>query len=229
MQIEGGKVKFKNQNDRNRYEYGCTVVSLLPYSITENKPLLLPSEFVIPGADSKLGFAILHVREAIHWIPNPMVDEGKPGSSIKQTTSPAVLAESIVKDFCGSQLCLGDDARPGMFYLEGIYSPDEVQEMAKEQLAEARRLQNNWYRNLARMADADWQQNKNIRAVSDIQRFAAKAIGHKAEWVNYIPENMPVLMKCQYCMVDVNPEVVKCPNCKEVINKEKYNAMVGAK
>src|SRR4051812_21249125 len=79
-------------------KYACTVVNLLPREILEEKPHLLPGAFLIPAATwGDIG--ILHVEEAIHYVPNPLIDDGKPGSSIKQVTSPRELARSICEDY----------------------------------------------------------------------------------------------------------------------------------
>lgn len=206
-------------------EYACTIVSLLPFALREDVPHLIPNTFHIPAAEEKDGFSVTYVKEAIHYVPNPMIDEGKPGANIKQITPPAAMAASLVNGYLLAVIASDADSRPGLFWLDGKYTPTDVKRHAAEPLAEARRVQRNWYVNLTRMADADWNKNKNILAVSSLQRIAAKTIGHSAEWVDYIQDNAPVLTKCPFCMVLVDPSSIICMNCKQVLDKERYAAM----
>jgi hypothetical protein len=200
----------------------------MPNKLVEAKPHMLPSEFEIEAADPKYGFSVNYIGEAVHYVPNPLIDDGKPGATIKQVTTPMVMAESIVNDYVNSQIATTGDAKPGMFWLAGRYDHSEVEELFAEELAAARERHRRWYINLTRMADSDWNKNHNIMVISDLQRTAAKSIGHKAEWVTAITAEAPMMIKCKFCQVDINPEVVKCPNCKEVVNEKKYKELVGA-
>lgn len=204
-----------------QHDYCCTVVSLLPYKLQEEKPHMLPSTFTVPAASidgHKLG--ILHVKEGIHYIPNPLIDEGKPGSTIKQTTTPGEMARSICEDYNNAHVALSEDAQPGLFWVPGKLTQKDVEKFHGKRLTHIRRRQKNWFHNLCVMADADWQKNHDMRAVSDLQRIAAKALGINREWVEFKMEEMT---KCPYCNSSVSPEASVCSNCKEVINKEKYN------
>lgn len=202
-------------------EYACTVVSLIPLELNEDKPQLLPSTYHIDAADDG-DFTILHVKEAIHYVQNPLIEEGKPGSAFKVTTSPNEMARSICEDYKGAHIGLGSDAEPGLFWIPGKLSKKDVKDRYKKKLEEAKRKQLNWFRNLCALADADWNKNHNSLAVSDLQRAAAKALGIKKDWVEV---RVAETKECPFCTISVPPNAIVCPNCKEVLDKEAYKNM----
>lgn len=209
-----------------QHDYCCTVVSILPYELHEEKPHMLPSVFIIPAASldgSKLG--ILHVKEGIHYVPNPLIDEGKPGSSIKQTTTPSEMARSICEDYNNAHVALDENAHPGLFWLPGTLTQKDVEKFYRKRLEHIRRRQKNWFVNLCMMADSDWEKNHDMRAVSDLQRIAAKSLGLNKEWVEFKVEEMT---KCPYCNSPVSPNASICATCREVINPDKHKAIKAA-
>jgi hypothetical protein len=209
--------------------YACTVVNLLPIQLNEPKPHMLPSHFVIPAAVSqngKLFPTVTHIEEGIHYIPNPLIDEGKPGSSIKQVTTPNEMARSIVEDYVTANVALGEDAEPGLFWVEGRLTLEEVREFHADKLFDAERKQINWFRNLCAMADADWQKNHNMLAVSDLQRIAARHLGVRKDWVDMAVQES---VNCRFCTMPMPPLAIICPNCKEIVNKEAYDKLKEAR
>lgn len=210
--------------DSNPSEYMCTVVSLIPMELNEEKPHMLPSVFNIPAAKQD-DISILHVKEGIHYIANPLIDEGKPGSSFKQITIPAEMARSICEDYKIANIGLGLNAEPGLFWVPGKYTAAQIKKEFPKRIATAREKQNNWFRNLVAQADADWQKNHNMLAVSDLQRHAARQLGIQKDWVELrVQETKP----CPYCTVPVPPNAIKCPNCHEVVDKEAYASLKGS-
>ena len=203
---------------RKPTKYACTVVSLLPYEITETKPHMIPFTFVIAEADPKVGFSLTYVEEASHVIPNPFDDK----HNYKQHTPPNEVARSLVEDYAGALIGISSDAKPGMFWVEGRVTAEEVKKTYAEELATAQKLQKNWFKNLIRIADADWEKTHNVLAASDIQRHAARSLNEKRPWVDSIKTEENT---CPYCKVIVDSAAIKCHNCKEVINIEAYKAM----
>lgn len=200
-------------------KYACTVVSLLPFALHEEKPHLLPSTYKVPSAKgTPYKLSVLHVESAIYYLPDVFDDK----RNIPVTTTPAEMARSLVQDYVSAHIATGEDAQPGMFWVEGRLSEEEVVRYHPTKVAECRRQQNNWFLNLCAMADADWQKNNNMLAISDIQRLAAEELGIKRDWVAF---EVPNLTKCPYCAANIDPISVKCFNCKEVVNVEKYKAM----
>lgn len=196
--------------------YGCTVVTLLPYSFVEDKPHILPSTFAIPAAPEG-GINILHVGEAIHYVPQAFDDK-----SIKQTTSPREMARSIVDDYSNSHICLAEGAGPGLFWVDGLLTISQVLRHHKEKVDNARERQKNWFHNLVSMADADWQRNHNMLAVSDLQRIAARSLGIVKDWVEF---RALETKQCPYCKAPIDPTSVKCLNCHEVVDVVRYKQM----
>ena len=202
-------------------KYACTVVSLLPIPLHEEKPHILPFVFKIPAAGVE-GISILHVEEGISYIPNPLIEEGRPGSTITQITMPSDMAKSIVDDYRSAHIALSEDAEPGIFWVEGRWEIEEVKRKFKKQIHDCSVKQKNWFRNLVAMADTDWQKNKNMLAVSDLQRHAARALGIKKDWVDPIDFET---IRCQWCKASISPEAVKCTACGEIVNADAYRAM----
>ena len=206
---------------RQRVKYGCTVVSLIPYAIQEEKPHMLPGTFRIPAAEYG-DIEIIHVEEGTCIIPNPFVEEGRSNSSYKQITMPAEMARSICEDYKCAHIGLSENAEPGLFWIDGKYTKDEVKQNFKFEISEAKKKQDNWFRNMIALADADWMKNHNIMAVSDLQRIAARSLGVNKDWIEVRIEET---VSCPFCKIAVNPSAVKCFSCGEVINKDRYEKM----
>jgi hypothetical protein len=54
------------------------------------------------------------LEEGIHYIPNPLIDEGKPGSSIKQITTPQEMLGVFVR-IIRLLIALTENGAPGYF------------------------------------------------------------------------------------------------------------------
>lgn len=208
---------FKKPNAQRKH--ACTVVSMLPFSLLEEKPHMLPSAYVIPAAtEDKLG--ILHVEEGVHYIPNALIEEGKPGSNIKQVTLPEDMAKSIVDDYATAQVALSEDGGPGIFWVSGRLSHKDIVTQFPELVDLYVTRQKVWFRNLCALADADWNKNKNMLAVSDLQRAAAKVLGIHKDWVDFQVEET---INCKMCKVAINPEAVVCSGCGYILKPDLYN------
>lgn len=199
-------------------KYACTVVSLLPFELQEEKPHLLPPLHIVPAAP-KDGIAVAHIGEATHYVPHP-IDE----RSFKQITSPNELARSICDDYNSAHVAIDENAGPSLFWVEGRLSAEEVIDFYPQKVADARKRVHQWYRNLINMADADWAKNKNVRTVSDVQKVAARVLGVKREWVEYTQDPIETI-NCPFCRYSIAPDSIKCLNCKEIVNIEKYKEL----
>lgn len=177
----------------------CTVISLVPFSIKEIKPQVIPGYFQIPPA-KKDSFQRLPVGESIYWMESPY--KGMP--PIKITETPRAMARSIVNDYIEAQLATDTDTAPGLFWVEGHWDKREITEGFASELEAARNRQNRWFVNLIRIADDDWAQSHQHRAISDIQRHAARALGMSKEWLT----------------VSVDERMVQCPLCKELVRHD---------
>jgi hypothetical protein len=198
--------------------YGATVVTLLPRELLEEKPHLLPGVYRIPAA--KWGdIEILHVDEGIQYIPNPLIEEGQPGANIKQIIPPPEIARSLVEDYISSHIALGENAAPGLFWVHGKLTKDEVKRFHNRDIRKAETQQINWFRNLIAMADTDWMKNHNMLAVSDLQRLAARCLGVKKDWVEFV---MQETVQCPFCTIGIPSHAIVCPNCRQILKQDEF-------
>jgi hypothetical protein len=204
-------------------ENGCTIVSLVPLAIREEKPGLIPSSFNI--AESKGGEPeILHVTTAMHYV---YLDETRGSLPVKNP--PEDVARAVVEDYVNAQLGVTEDARPALFWLPGIHNAIEVKLAAKTQLAEALVKQLAWFRILCRIADGDWNQYQRHNVISDTQRKAAEILGLSAKehiWMGISAADS--FTRCRACTAPVPNGAIICPTCKCVIDEEKYKSLAFA-
>ena len=155
----------------------ATVVSLLPYKLNEEKPGLYPGCFQIAPA-KKDDFNILHVGVS-HYVV--YLDSTRGTLRVPELGSR--IARAIVEDYIKAQICIEDGREPGLFYVEGQLTKDDILKNHKEKLDEAKAKQLNWFRALSMLGDDNWQRYATHSSISGIQRLAAKELGHTAEWV----------------------------------------------
>lgn len=213
--------------------YVATLFNMLPIEIIESKPGLFPTRFLIPpGSVSEDGTiipGIMIVGEAYHFIDNVLIEQGKPGSTFRQTTNPNVMANSLVNDYKYAHIALGEDAEPGLFWLPGRVEIRDIigknadpryNALYKQTVEKHKR----WYRNLIALADADWEKNHNMLAVSDLQRMAARFLKVQKEWVEFTAVE---LLNCPMCAVAVNATAVLCSSCNFILKPDLYEANKG--
>ena len=82
-----------------------------------------------------------------------------------------------------------------------------------------------------KVATADRNINRFPSAVLEVHRQCALFVGEERQWVTTRGDISKKLgnIECPYCASSIKPSVVVCPNCKEVVNQEKYDAMKKAK
>lgn len=196
----------------------CTVVSIMPFALKEHKPQIYPGYFQIPA--SKDGsIQCLPVGDSIHWMESPF--KGMPPIKITETSK--VMARSIINDYVEAQLAIDSNAFPGIFWVEGHYGSGGIKQDHKAKLEAVRDAQNNWFVNLVRIADDDWQKSHQHQAISDKQRFAAKALGLDREWLSVTSDFIPV--KCPACKEMVHPEAIVHAACGYILDLKKYEQL----
>ncbi len=190
-----------------------TVISLLPWSILEHKPGIIPEDYLVPMAgNGKPG--VLHVKDGRS---NLYVRDGK----TYPITHPAEeIGTAIAEDYCRSQLQADADGRPALIWVFGHYSPEEVLVKFKNELLTAKNKQNVWFLKLIRLADDDWEKTHQHRMITDIQRHAAKSMGLLTKpWMQNIePQEF---VRCPACSTLVDVTAAICQNCGYVTNKDK--------
>ena len=207
----------KNELDKS------SVFSILPRELPpEKKPTLDPGIFQIPyGTPEKP--ARLLVGSSSWWRE---IDPEQPLLEIP--VSSVQIAESIVRDFSnGIIMCDMGETRPGVFFLPGDVSLDELKTKHKDILNQAIKRQENWFRALVKLADSFWARtNGNPLAIDDTCRMAAKMLKiEDRPWLmDYKMENVQITA-CPACGTMRNNAFPVCQNCKTVIDVEKFNKL----
>lgn len=155
----------------------ATVVSLCPFEIKETKPGINPGTFKIAAA-KKGDFQILVIGISKYGV---YLDGDRGTLSVPELGER--IAKSVVFDFVNSQYGIDDDARPGLFYVLGRKTRDEIVTEHVAELEEYRDKQERWFRRLIMAADDHWARFQRHNSITDLQRLAAKFMGHKAPWV----------------------------------------------
>lgn len=189
----------------------ATIVSICPFELREEKPGLIPGVFIIPPAKEG-DFNILVISDSKHTIRIPVQ-----GNKITLTEDAHILAESIVQDRMTGQLLYRSDCHPGLFWVPGELTKEQIVKQFPDKLQEAHLKQRNWYRALCKLADDDWNNYHQHKFISDIQRHAAKVMGLERDWLLVDMTDGP--SKCPACFTNVDPRATICYNCKTVIHE----------
>ena len=203
----------------------ATVVSLLPYSLTEYKPGLNPVEYHIREADEDFSLNIITNKAFYNVNPDPLADE----KSVRyiQVPVPAIeLAQAIIQDYVNSLLAIDPpDAVPGLFAARGNYSDKkDVRVRFAIELKEFRSAQLRWFKNLVDIADDTCSKMRSPIAISDLQRKAATALELKRDWL-FMPVDEQI-NKCPFCQNIVNVGAIRCQHCHEILDQKRYNELV---
>lgn len=194
-----------------------TIVSIIPKSINEsNKWTIFPNKFILePGSYDKP--TVLTVCSSCWWR-----EVGDDQPLIEIPVYSTQVAESVVKDYCGSYpLANGDEQKPGLFWVPGAVTSEEVKLKYRVILNKARDAQVKWYHSLVRSADILWVRgNNNPAYIGDDMRIAARELGlaEKKEWMNNA--RAQEMDRCKACgsLVDTNYPV--CSVCKAIVNEK---------
>ena len=193
----------------------CTVISLVPVLINEEKPGLFPPRFIIPESDGQVP-QVLHVFSATHYV---YLDEARGMLQVKDPSD--VVAKAIVNDFCTSQLGISDTVGPALWWVDEHMTPEDVVERQFQKIQEMKVRQHAWFVNLAKMADDDWTRYHKHVVISDFQRKIANMLGLNPddhEWM------MPLAMQegktnpCPYCGSAVPIGAVICQICNQIVD-----------
>lgn len=196
-----------------------TIVSLVPFPIAEYKPGIYPGFFEIPGAKNDVP-ELLVIGDSVYHVE---LDENRT-ITVKCTSED--IARSVVSDYLVSNLAYNQeaDAFPGLFWKPGAHDLASIIRNYPGDLELFRNRQLRWYRGLVELADDDWERTRQHKFISDIQRFAAKALKLERSWV-VIPKVGEGYIKCPACSSSVPFDAIVCSSCRCILNKEKYDAL----
>lgn len=194
----------------------ATVVSFCPFDIKSDKPGLIPGFFTLLASTENKPYVIT-VGDSMFYV---YLDENR--GSLQITTSAFKVAQSIVDDFLNSQLGASSTAHPAIFWVPGVYTAEEIMDYFGDQVKEKLAAQKNWYIELVKIADDDWERLRQHNAISDTQRHAAKSLGQERPWIIKPTEHAdPSIKRCVACGNPVG-DVVVCPNCRCILDPVRY-------
>jgi hypothetical protein len=202
----------------------CTIVSVYPRQLIEEKPTMFPGRFVIPAAPEN-DFSLLVVGGS-SWFREMTDDQ----PMLEIPISSVSVAEGIIRDYSNSLLgYVPDKAAPGIFFIPGEFTKKTIITYKNEVtgktfldlLNAAKTKQKEWFGNLVRIADTLWSRtNGNPLTISDDAKMAAQYL--KLNDKPWLADFQSIQKEaCKACGNLVNPMYPVCPNCKAIINAEK--------
>jgi hypothetical protein len=192
----------------------ATIVSVCNFPIgPEFKPGLFPNDYIIPAAEEG-GLGIIIISDAFTDIPQ--LDR----KNIRVTVPAAEVARSLVEDWKSAQLMIGPGAQPGLFYVDGALSEDEIIDELSNEINKARDEHTEWAQRLVKMADDLWAIKPLFVQISAGMIYAAKYLHVDRVWTqNVRPEQS---MVCPSCNSRISSLTVVCPHCSVILNEEKH-------
>lgn len=192
-----------------------TVVSIFPFDVNEEKPGVYPGRFLIPKAINDKP-QTLQVADGFTFYYD--ID----AKAIKVPILAESLAQSIVYDFCSSFMSYTPDAGPGLFWVEGAFTEQEIIDRFADKIIEARNRQTEWFRRICRLADDDWARYGVHKAISDLQRFAADYLKYDRPWARQIEQAR--MVSCPACRQTIPDDAMICAQCRTIVKPEEYKA-----
>jgi len=199
-----------------------TLVSIVPFLISEFKPGIYPGRFVIPPCINTAVPCILEVGPSVHFIQQFSGGEEEMTPIVVKDIAKDIAA-AILSDYFNAQMDVDGDCRPGLTAVNGRVRPEEFVVKYKAKHLKLISDQNAWFGKLVRRADNDWNRYKNHLVVSDNQRFAARALGLEKEWLTPLATEIPI--KCPSCMQNCDPRAVVCSFCRCILKPEEYKKL----
>jgi hypothetical protein len=203
-----------NPNDKS------TIFSIFPREIVEVKYTIEPGKFVIPAGTIKSP-GRLEVGPSSWWAE---IDHSQP--LLEVPVGSIAIAESVVKDYCSSILGYANGLRsPGIFYVPGSVTVAQMRTAFTAIFDDVVAQQKAWFVALVDIADALWaRSNGNPMVISDDMKLAARELG--LEYKDWLKTYKQVeLIKCVACGTLNQDTVIVCPNCKVVLNREKFKEL----
>lgn len=200
------------------YDFFATVVSIYPFPLGDdnNKPGVPYKVEVSAGSKDRPSVFVV-----------PMVNQSRYVLDGVTTTIPLMpdeFAASIVNDFCNNVVFSSPEAKPGLFWVKGKKTAEQILSDHKLELEKAYRGQLAYYANLVRKADETFSKSKNPREISELQRFACRELKLNREWM-LATEHLHKVVDCPSCTEKVPANAAVCPKCKCIIDESKYKSL----
>lgn len=192
----------------------ATVVSVCPLLVDEYKHTIQPGHFYLkPASPDKP--ALLVITPASWWR-----DTGDDMPLIEIPNGAMLVAQSLVQDYVEGMIGVGQDAKPGFFYVPGEHDIKSIREKFGSELDNAVQRQRRWFRNLVDMADKDWAaSNGNPSVISGLMKMAAMSLNfNDRPWMKTSIDIQKV--PCVACGNLRNPAYPVCGTCNRTVDIE---------
>lgn len=192
----------------------CTMVNIYGKQLDEQKAGLYPGNFLIPAGDEK-NPGLLVINESVHYLEQ---FGERPDVTIE--TNAKKVANSIVEDWVVARPeVIRGVAEPGLFYVEGALSKEEVLKKHATELALAVKKQIAWFKRLVERADEAWARHPGQHmAIMDDSKMACDRLGVSRPWNIDVTAFKNEI--CKYCMTPVHPAAIICSVCKQILKPE---------
>ena len=198
----------------------CTVVSLVPFDIREEKPGLFPNVFFLPASDMR-NPQVLRVGTAKHYV---YLDQDRGHLPVR--TPATEVAQSVVRDYVTSQQRVGPDSQPALFWVPGDVSAKKIVDEHTELIVAALERQSKWFTLVCQQADDDWQKYHRHTVVSDVQRKMAQILGWNPEQHEWMSPNLTATgIRCPACGTLALMGASVCPHCQCVLDPERFKTL----
>ena len=202
----------------------CTVVSLVPFDIREEKPGLIPNSFHLPASDMKTP-SVLSVGTSRHYV---YLDQDRGHLPVR--TPSTEVARSIVNDYITAQQRVTPDAHPALFWVPGAKAASTIIKDHADLITENLLAQSIWFVSVCQQADDDWQKYRRHTVVSDIQRKMAQILGWNPEQHEWMSPNVTSIgIRCPACGTLAMMGAAVCSQCQCILDPEKYKSLQFAK
>lgn len=198
----------------------ATLISIVPFPIAEFKPGIYPGFFEISASRDEVP-EVLVIGESVYHVE---LDESR---TITVKCLADDIAKSIVDDYVVSNLAYSeeDDAAPGIMWVSGKLSRGEILSRFSEAIDNLKGRQRRWFMKLVQMADDDWEKTRQHKAISDMQRYAAKSLRLERPWIIAPSKDNEGMIKCPACQSFISSLAIVCAQCRCVINMEKWKTL----
>lgn len=196
-----------------------TLVSILPYTLNERKPTIFPGVFQVPsGTVEKPGTLV--IGPSSWW-----KELGEKEPLLEIPVSSFAVADSVVKDYCNSQLGANSiDRKPGIFFVSGEKTPSQIVKDHPKELADAANKQREWYLALIKISDTMWARTQgNPLAISNDARYAAKEMKLDKPWMQDF--KTMEMTQCPACGTLRQNQYPVCSNCKTILDPKRFEAL----
>jgi hypothetical protein len=129
----------------------------------------------------------------------------------RRTMEIRVTAREVAEDITRE---INSDSGEGSFH--GVFVAASAIPSATE-LADARRKLHEFQRRLVAAADLEWERTKNPMFITDLERRAARQLGHEKPWL-YDPKP---LAECPVCAEKIKHGVAVCKSCGAILDRDK--------